>query len=463
MLLYSLGVFDMRFYIRLIVALSLMGWGQFVFAVDYSWTFSSNGDYQGSDITGFSSGSDACLAGVPLANIQFPTDPTASYSNYVIRSDSRFDCKILYTYSGGSTFINNYGVAVRSGDSCSPDTTHNPATGGCEAPPPPPPECKVGDLFPSKGSVGPVITSDNGSKHVSSNPQTMCQNQCEYADPTARPSGCYALPGDQGYCNFIIKGTGNNCSADNYEVAVSGDRLNPPDTPNVPDSSPDPICPPGWSSSGGTCFKNPPKFCDPSTGEICAPGTTDPDKPAPDAGTGGTEGTPREGDGGRPDSSSGADKDLQDLQDSKPDAEACKPAADGSGCSGSTVKGEQCDKVVECTGDAVQCSILRQQKKMACAYEYEEARPFIEQQIAKEPYQVKSESVSGSELFTAGLNAPRWMPQGCPAPKSISIKGVSTSLSFEPACDFARGLGPLFVALASIFFAVYVGRAFGGN
>lgn len=421
------------------------------FALDFAWTGKNGGGIS------FTASSPSSVCNQIHQSLLRPKDsPVLTFT-----SATQGKCSFEYWGDAAHSFVGSFVADLtRLGDSCTLPLVYNESTRSCESPPP---ECKVGDLFPSKGSVGPVITSDNGSKHVSSNPQTMCQNQCEYADPTARPSGCYALPGDQGYCNFIIKGTGNNCLADNYEIAVSGDRLNPPDTPNVPDSSPDPICPPGWSSSGGTCFKNPPKFCDPSTGEICAPGTTDPNKPAPDAGTGGTEGTPSEGEGGRGDSSSGADKDLQDLQDSKPDAEACKPAADGSGCSGSTVKGEQCDKVIECTGDAVQCSILRQQKKMACAYEYEEARPFIEQQIAKEPYQVKSESVSGSELFTAGLNAPRWMPQGCPVPKSISIKGVSTSLSFEPACDFARGLGPLFVALASIFFAVYVGRAFGGN
>jgi hypothetical protein len=368
-------------------------------------------------------------------------------------------CDITYAtrYSTPSTSTS---TIYRKGTECHPDSTYNQNTGECEYPPE---DCKVGDLFPSKGSTGPVVSGSSGAKHVISSPRTMCQNRCQYADPSARPSGCYAISDTEGYCNFIIKGTGNSCGADSYEFSKAGTPLNPPDTPNVPDSSPDPVCPPGWSSSNGTCFKNPPKYCDPSTGEICAPGTTDPNKPPPDPGTGGTPGTPGEGDGGRPDSSDGADKDLSDLESSKPDAEACKPNADGTGCSGSTVKGEQCDKVVECTGDAVHCSILRQQKKMACAYEYEDARPFIEQQIAKEPYQVKSESVSGSELFSAGLNAPRWMPQGCPAPKSISIKGVSTSLSFEPACDFARGLGPLFVALASIFFAVYVGRAFGGN
>ncbi|MBU0801139.1 MAG: hypothetical protein KKA05_09060 [Alphaproteobacteria bacterium] len=426
-----------------------------IFAADYTYVA-----YSFPSLGSFGSAGSACTAIISRYN-QTSQTSTFEYKSLVASSSdpSMFTCNYKQTITSSGQKYDGGSSVARNGDSCPSGTEYVPAEGKCQAPPEP---CKVGDPFPSKGTTGPIIKNGDRS-YTASTPRTMCQNQCEYSDPNARPSGCYAVSDTEGYCNFIIKSTGKNCSSDDFEISKAGAPLNPPDTPNVPDSSPDPVCPPGWSVSNGTCFKNPPKFCDPSTGEICAPGTTDPNKPAPDAGTGGTEGTPGEGEGGRPDSSNGADKDLQDLQDSKPDAEACKPAADGSGCSGSTVKGEQCDKVVECTGDAVQCSILRQQKKMACAYEYEEARPFIEQQIAKEPYQVKSESVSGSELFTAGLNAPRWMPQGCPAPKSISIKGVSTSLSFEPACDFARGLGPLFVALASIFFAVYVGRAFGGN
>ena len=128
------------------------------------------------------------------------------------------------------------------------------------------------------------------------------------------------------------------------------------------------------------------------------------------------------------------------------------------------VKGEQGDKIIECTGDAVQCSMLRQQKKMVCDHVYDtNARKFVEQQIAKKAYELTTNEVSGAGLFSNGLNAPRWLPSACPAPKSISIKGVSTSLSFEPACQFASALGPLFVALAGVFFAVYVGRALGGS
>lgn len=436
-------------------------------AVDYYWQWSSNTSTAICKTCTYSTPSQACSAAT--------TAVVAYYSSGYVLLDSvvgpvtavsttyTFTCNIRLAYPSSPTIsrISSYPIYRRYGDSCPTGTTLNPTTQVCEEDAPP--ECKVGELFPSKGTTGPIFTSSSGIRYVDSSPRTMCQARCEYADPTARPSGCYSTTATEGYCNFIIKSTGKNCSSDSYEISVAGSPLNPPDTPSVPDSSPDPVCPTGWSVSNGTCFKNPPKFCDPSTGEVCAPGTTDPNATDPEPGTGGTPGTPVEGTEGRPDSSSGADKDLQDLLDSKVDAEPCKPFADGTGCEGSTVKGEQCDKVIECTGDAVQCSILRQQKKMACAYEYEEARPFIEQQIAKDAYDLPTETVDGSALFTAGLNAPRWLPQGCPAPKAINITGISTSLSFEPACDFARTLGPLFVALASIFFAVYVGRAFGGN
>ncbi|WP_445937618.1 virulence factor TspB C-terminal domain-related protein [Pseudomonas sp.] len=41
--------------------------------------------------------------------------------------------------------------------------------------------------------------------------------------------------------------------------------------------------------------------------------------------------------------------------------------------------------------------------------------------------------------------------------------GRSYSLSWEPVCRFATAMGPLIVALASIFFAVSIGRALKGS
>ncbi|HBP5036355.1 TPA: permease [Pseudomonas aeruginosa] len=68
-----------------------------------------------------------------------------------------------------------------------------------------------------------------------------------------------------GFCNYILKGTGQSCGADSYTFSQTGDSLNPPDTPNTDPSDPnDPGCPPGWSWSGTTCVKTPTDPTDPT-------------------------------------------------------------------------------------------------------------------------------------------------------------------------------------------------------
>lgn len=41
--------------------------------------------------------------------------------------------------------------------------------------------------------------------------------------------------------------------------------------------------------------------------------------------------------------------------------------------------------------------------------------------------------------------------------------GRSYSISWEPLCRFATAMGPIVVALASIFFAVFIGRGLKGS
>jgi hypothetical protein len=40
---------------------------------------------------------------------------------------------------------------------------------------------------------------------------------------------------------------------------------------------------------------------------------------------------------------------------------------------------------------------------------------------------------------------------------------ASVTVSWSFVCQYASSLGPLVVALASLFFAIYVGRAWGGD
>ncbi|WP_230964887.1 attachment protein [Pseudomonas aeruginosa] len=165
----------------------------------------------------------------------------------------------------------------RTGDSCAnPDDQYNESTGACE---PPPEECKEGELFPAKGPDSPVVTSGGRNYVGDGGAPTACYQSCQYGGNPS-PASCYLVKGSTttGFCNYILKGTGQSCGADSYTFSQTGDSLNPPDTPNTDPSDPnDPGCPPGWSWSGTTCVKTPTDPTDP----------TDPTTPGGDGDGGG--------------------------------------------------------------------------------------------------------------------------------------------------------------------------------
>lgn len=154
------------------------------------------------------------------------------------------------------------GSVHRYGDSCA-SGEYDEQTGVCKEPPK---DCAstVGELFPARGPISPVIES-GGRFYVAGPPAssiTACYESCRYGDG-ARASSCYRVPksDSQGFCNYVLKGNGESCSADAYDFATTGDPLNPgadPDDPSVPPSDPDdPGCPSGWVWSGTTCVKDP--------------------------------------------------------------------------------------------------------------------------------------------------------------------------------------------------------------
>ncbi|MFN1198611.1 attachment protein [Pseudomonas aeruginosa] len=160
--------------------------------------------------------------------------------------------------------VNSYSTdAVLTGDSCPSEQELDPADGACK---PPPEECKEGELFPAKGPDSPVVTSGGRNYVGDGGAPSACYQSCEYGGNPS-PASCYLVKGSTttGFCNYILKGTGQSCGADSYTFAQTGDSLNPPDTPNTDPSDPnDPGCPPGWSWSGTTCVKTPTDPTDPT-------------------------------------------------------------------------------------------------------------------------------------------------------------------------------------------------------
>ncbi len=133
--------------------------------------------------------------------------------------------------------VNSYSTdAVLTGDSCPSEQELDPADGACK---PPPEECKEGELFPAKGPDSPVVTSGGRNYVGDGGAPSACYQSCEYGGNPS-PASCYLVKGSTttGFCNYILKGTGQNCGADSYTFAQTGDSLNPPDTPNTDPSDP---------------------------------------------------------------------------------------------------------------------------------------------------------------------------------------------------------------------------------
>lgn len=203
--------------------------------------------------------------------ISIPGKPTAFFPSYTAACQYYFDNtsanwlkkinKLSYDVvqcsvsgSGGITWEPS--AAILTGDSCPPEQEIDPADGACK---PPPEECKEGELFPAKGPDSPVVTSGGRNYVGDGGAPTACYQSCQYGGSPS-PASCYLVKGSTttGFCNYILKGTGQSCGADSYTFAQTGDSLNPPDTPNTDPSDPnDPGCPPGWSWSGTTCVKTP--------------------------------------------------------------------------------------------------------------------------------------------------------------------------------------------------------------
>ncbi|MCP1643004.1 putative membrane protein YgcG [Pseudomonas citronellolis] len=329
-------------------------------------------------------------------------------------------------------------ILYRGGDSCPPGFEYDESIGGCVALAK---ECEstIGELFPARGPLSPLIES-GGRFYVAGPPSaeiSACYQSCRYGGGS-RASSCYRVSGSttEGFCNYILKGLGESCSADSYQFATSGDPLNPgaePNDPTVPPSDPnDPGCPSGWAWSGTTCVK------DPSAGNGEGDGEDN------GAGSGGGESNGGGGGGG---SDEGDD-----------------------GPSESSVGGEDCDAELNCSGDAIQCAVLRQQKELRCQIEvlndFDKHQDDIAKTVEGEDFELtKDEEINVAGFLSEGTGR-RFLPSACPADKTFSLRtggGRTFAFTYAPLCQLATDLSYLIVIAATIFFAVYVGRSFGGE
>ncbi len=431
---------------------------QCVSAADYTWTVVLNGTVWG---TG-SSPSDACS--------------NASVSGTALHAEKQSNG------SWGCRLSDGRGawVVSRTGDSCPSGQNYNATNGECETPPPP---CEVGDPGIFASGDGPVINS-GGRNYVANPPMggSVCYNQCRFTI-NSHATSCFTLPGDttRGFCNYTGTGNGESCSEPDAALGKTGGALNPPTTPDVPPSDPnDPGCPDGYSWSGTTCVKTPTDGGGDGDGGSDGGGS--------DGGTGGGGGS-----GGGDGSGSGGDGDGTGSGGSgggtggggtgdgdgsgsggggggSGEGEgACDPATDPNKCTQSSVGGESCEAELACSGDAVQCATLRQEKALRCHAEkmddFEGSKPDIEALVQGDKFQL-DEGAGNIDIPSFVNKGSRFLPSTCPSDEKFSLTtagGHSFGFSYEPLCRAATDLSPLFIAIATILAALYVGRAVGGQ
>lgn len=136
----------------------------------------------------------------------------------------------------------------------------------------------------------------------------------------------------------------------------------------------------------------------------------------------------------------------------------------GEGEDASSVAGESCGVELSCEGDAIQCAILRQEKENNCKWRLgAEEESAITASVSGEGFELEEKNIDGASLFNEAISQGRWLTASCPPPRSISVMGNTITFSWEPVCEFAIAMGPFVVALATLFFSVYVFRGVKGS
>jgi hypothetical protein len=265
-------------------------------------------------------------------------------------------------------------------------------------------------------------------------PALICSKGCVLDRGPVK--SCYAFTEDDPlkvYCDWSATQTGESCAT-----------ADEPPRPELPDGPADP------------CETNP-----------SGPGCTD---GGGDGGDGGDNG----GGDGNGDGSSGGDGDSGNGDGTNPgDGNGDNGGGDSSNPGGS-VSGIECDQGLLCSGDAIQCAILEVQNRARCASlnagdftsQEGDISGLIDGKGEAATLDEGTGDVDVAGLFTDSTKS-RFLPSnGCPPPKTVSLAsagGRVFELSFQPLCDFASDLSYFIVIAASIFYAVYVGRSFGGE
>ena len=404
-----------------------------VYAVDYYWVTGRTAN------TEFSDRSTACSAAAD--DFTAKTSYTVTLERMSATSATSGVCHFLR--DGTPNLLQT--TYSRRGDSCPDDMAEDAVTGECI---PPPHVCETGDVIgPYKYSgylVGGFVITDPDP------PLYACKNGCEYSKK-AKASVCQT--GHFGtFCSYEYVGTGVECTS-SPENDMGGDSGEGPN-----------------ANEGGDGGDN--NDSDPQDDVPEAPPSSDAKGDAKEStlqevksvlGTLSKESTSKKIESGINKGNSLLGE-IKDALNNLPNGGGGSGDGDGDEDAEPSAEVGSCSDALVCSGDAIQCAMLQVQKNQLCAYQI---TPEVEQQIQSifegEENQLETKEIAIASVFTDGLNAARWLPSSCPVPESVTVFGRSYSISWEPLCTFASALSALIVAIASIFFIVYLGKGLKGS
>jgi hypothetical protein len=490
-------------FIRLVMALGLMGWGQFVFADNYYW-----GHFSSPITFNVSTPFEACQRTLDATG-----NSTINSITVLPHNNGENFRKCSYKVGSNGPFDD---VSVRRyGDSCPVDTTYSQETGKCEAPEPDRCEPTIGVEVEHRHRAGEFTGAGVIAGRVDP-PGSVCRpkvNGCQYAFTGTAPSRAYRFENGDPigvFLAFKYKGNGVSCTGNESEFAQPSDGTPVVEkqsecTTKITDAEGRQrydcqatelnIDPGNMECSLGTvggelqCIPKPPspQMTDKKVDQTISE-KTNPDGSKDTTTTTTTTTTKCTGVKSCSTSTTTNVSNNHTKADGTPGGES--NTCTGPGCKDADGKtqedreeeeeekneskvtgGQTCEAAPACEGDAVQCAILKQQYEARCDFEesedFESNKADIKGLFEGQGDKFKLDEGSGDIDVPSFINqGTRFLPATCPAAESFSLTtagGRTFTLSYEPLCRAASDLSGLFVAVATILAALYVGRSVGGN
>lgn len=481
----------------LFLLVSLVSVFQVVSAADYYWAAHSTATKYGSP-SAFCNAQMQTLS--QYAGFEWRLETIQTYPGRTYRQ-----CKFAQFSISDNRRVGEQGqFAYLFGDSCPAGSTWNATAGSCDAPQPDPCESKAGQTSYHEHQVG---TLDNPDAPHTPPPGAVCENKCQLAFSGSAPTDCYRYADgtklNAAFCKYQYKYNGISCTDADTSTPDIFDQ--PPTKPPIDqkplltnatncndwvtnaDGSRTRNCTanetfkqPGTmncSTSGAalkcTAGTPPPAYSDKDTtqkttekanadGSTSTTTTTTTDKTTcygtkpcestskTETDTGGTkpDGTPS--DSSHTCTGDNCTKDDSDQDPSKDPAEEEEE--------GSSVSGEgACPPSITCSGDAVQCAILRSQKEQECAIkEFQdidqgELESGVHSDLSGPDFEKGDvDSIS----FDSVLDTSSTIGGSCPALPEIvvTLAGQSKSMDFDAGlselCRYASLFSFLLVAFA---------------